>query len=137
MRTFNLPLTFVSFIVALCGLQTPAFASEVGWRELAEHPERFIGQTVELGPVYCGNNGDKPGYMCSTAGSLFVNPKMLATGLSKNKIDKNCGGLDWIEKSAFCRVKLRFIPTGFHTSTELEKPRTVIVIESDVATPSF
>jgi hypothetical protein len=114
-----------------------ADAGAVAWRDLANNPGRYIGKEVEILSAYCGNAGDDPGYVCSTDGALYVRPLTLAAGPAKAKLDDNCGGMDWIEKSAFCRVKLRFTPSGFHTNADYEPGKTVIVIETAEAVAAY
>ena len=87
-----------------------AGAGSVTWRDLAANPGRYIGKEVVIASAYCGNAGDDPGYVCSTDGPLYVRPLALADGPAKLKLDENCGGMDWVEKSAFCRVKTSLHP---------------------------
>ena len=132
--------SFVSVAAAAAVLAVgvdAAYAGAVAWRDLANNPGRYIGKDVEIISAYCGNAGDDPGYVCSTDGSLYVRPLALVDGVAKAKLDDNCGGMDWIEKSSFCRVKLRFTPSGFHTNTDYEPGKTVIVIETPQATIAF
>lgn len=114
-----------------------ADAGAVTWRDLASNPGRYIGKDVVIASAYCGNAGDDPGYVCSTDGPLYVRPLALADGAAKAKLDDACGGMDWVEKSSFCRVKLRFTPSGFHTNTDYEPGKTVIVIDAAKATIAF
>jgi hypothetical protein len=114
-----------------------ACAGAVAWRDLADNPGRYIGKDVEILSAYCGAAGDDPGYVCSTDGALYVRPLALAAGPAKAKLDDNCGGMDWVEKSAFCRVKLRFTPSGFHTNADYEPGKTAIVIETPQAVAAF
>ena len=112
-------------------------AGAVTWRDLAANPARYIGKEVVIASAYCGNAGDDPGYVCSTDGLLYVRPLALAEGPAKLKLDESCGGMDWVEKSAFCRVKLRFTPSGFHTNTDYEPGKTAIVIDAAEAAIAF
>jgi hypothetical protein len=121
-------------------LSVPALAEPTDWSELAAHPDLYIGQQVEIGAAYCasgGVNGDAPGYQCSTPGALYIVTPDIAPANAKQRVDENCGGLDVIERSAFCRATILFVPRSFKTSTELEPGKTVTVIETDGATLSF
>ena len=137
MRFFALLAAAGAALAVVLASGDRASASTVTWRDLATNPGRYVGQEVEIRSAYCGAAGDDPGYVCSTDGALYIRPLALAAGAGKAKIDENCGGIDWTEKSSFCRVKLRFVPSGFHTTTEYEPNKTVIVIETAEAAVSF
>lgn len=119
---------------------TPAVAEPTDWSELAAHPDRYVGQQVEIGAAYCaagGIDGAAPGYQCSTPGALYIETPDVAPANAKQRIDENCGGLDVIERSSFCRATILFVPRSFRSSTELEPGKTVTVISTDAATLSF
>ena len=137
MRFFALFAAAAAALVLALAMNDRASASTVTWRDLATTPGRYVGKEVEILSAYCGNAGDDPGYVCSTDGALYIRPLAFAAGAAKTKVDDNCGGIDWAEKSSFCRVKLRFAPSGFHTTTQYEPNKTVIVIETAEAVVSF
>jgi hypothetical protein len=133
---------FVLFAAAAATLVTlaandRASASTVTWRDLAAHPGRYVGKEVEIVSAYCGSAVDDPGFICSTDGALYIRPLDFAAGAAKTKVENTCGGVDWMEKSAFCRVKLRFTPSGFHKTTQYDPDKAAIVIETPQATVSF
>ena len=137
MRTSFVTVAAVTAVLAIGVGAACACAGAVAWRDLANNPGRYIGKDVEIVSAYCGNAGDDPGYVCSTDGSLYVRPLALVDGAAKAKLDDNCGGMDWIEKSPFCHVKLRFTPSGFHTNADYKPGKTVIVIETPQAAAAF
>lgn len=60
---------------------------------------------------YCaqgGVKGDIEGYQCSTEGDLYISTSEIKPDFAK--IEENCGGLDVVERSAFCRAKISFTP---------------------------
>jgi hypothetical protein len=111
--------------------------AQSGWRDLAAHPERYIGKEVAIHSAYCGSAGDKPGYECSTDGALYIHASALAPAAAKTKLDEECGGIDWLEKSPSCRVRIRFVPRSYHASTSIEDNKTVLEIETAEMIVSF
>src|SRR6267154_2311123 len=126
-------------VLSICAslVSLPGLAQEVSWRELAAHPDRYIGKQVEIRAAYCGNAGDNPGYQCSTDGALYILAKSLGPPRAKQKVDEDCGGMDVIERNASCRAHIRFIPNSYTTSTAYDEGKTVVVINTGDAALSF
>jgi hypothetical protein len=126
-------------LLALLLLPTAAFAGLMDWERLADDPESFIGKPVEvLG--YCaegGVTGDVDGYQCSTEGDLYIATPEIKPDFAIRKIEENCGGLDVVERSDFCRAKISFTPQSVSTSTTLEPGKTSTIISTDIATLRF
>jgi hypothetical protein len=121
--------------VAVCvSLPVPAMSADANLRDLAAHPQQYIAHEVDLGTVFCGNNGDQSAYMCSTSGNVFVDLAGLAQNKAKEKIDAECGGIDWTEKSPSCRFRLRFTPASFRVDAEIEQGKRSIVFTAPSAT---
>jgi len=120
-------------------LPSAAFAGIIDWEKLADDPDSYIGKPVEvLG--YCaegGVKGDVDGYQCSTEGDLYIAMPDIKPDSAKRKIEENCGGLDVVERSDFCRAKISFTPQAVSTSTELEAGKTITIISTDIATLKF
>ena len=131
-------MPFAMLLVALL-LPTAALAGVMDWEKLADDPESFIGKQVEvLG--YCaegGVKGDIDGYQCSTEGDLYIVTPEIKPDFAMRKIEENCGGLDVVERSDFCRARISFTPRSVATSTELEQGKTITVISTDIATLKF
>ncbi len=129
------------FAVLLAALLLPSVAAAgiIDWEKLADDPDSYIGKSVEvLG--YCaegGVNGDAEGYQCSTEGDLYIATPEIKPDFAKKKVEENCGGMDVIERSSFCRAKISFTPQSVSTSTTLEPGKTVTVISTDIATLKF
>ena len=77
------------------------------------------------------------GYQCSTEGDLYISMTDIEPDFAKRKIEENCGGLDVVERSDFCRAKISFTPRSISTSKELEAGKTITVISTDIATLKF
>jgi hypothetical protein len=128
--------------VLLCDLAiscTGAAAASVDWSKLAANPAGYVGTQVEVS-AYCasgGVNGDAPGYECATQGPVYIEVPDLSPASAKKKLDDNCGGMDVIERSSFCRATISFVPRSYTTSTELEPGKTVTVINTDAASLKF
>jgi len=123
--------------VLLAALLRPSAAAAgiMDWEKLADDPDSYIGKPVEvLG--YCAQ-GDADGYQCSTEGDLYIVTPDIKPEFAKKKIEENCGGMDVIERSSFCRAKISFTPQSVSTSTTLEPGKTVTVISADIATLKF
>ncbi len=116
-----------------------ALAGLMDWEKLADDPDSYIGKPVEvLG--YCaqgGVKGDAEGYQCSTEGDLYIATPEIKPDFAKRKIEENCGGMDVIERSSFCRAKISFTPQSVSTSTTLEPGKTITIISTDIATLKF
>jgi hypothetical protein len=122
-------------MVAVCAiLPVPAMSADANLRDLVAHPQQYVGHEVDLGVVFCGNNGDQSAYMCSTAGSVFVSLANLAPNKTKEKIDAECGGIDWTEKSPSCRFRLRFTPASFRIDAEIEQGKHSVIFTASTAT---
>jgi hypothetical protein len=131
----------LAWIVAVVAALLPhaASATLMDWERLADDPDSYIGKPVEvLG--YCaqgGVKGDSEGYQCSTEGDLYISTQEIKPDSAKRKIEENCGGLDVVERSDFCRAKISFTPRSVSKSTTLEPGKTVTVISADIATLKF
>jgi hypothetical protein len=122
-------------MVAVCAcLPVPAMSADGNLRDLVAHPQQYVGHQVDLGMVFCGNNGDQSAYMCSTAGAVFVSLAGLAQNKVKAKIDAECGGIDWTEKSPSCRFRLRFTPASFRLDAEIEQGKRSVIFTAPSAT---
>jgi hypothetical protein len=140
MRRFDILGSLLLALGVALLVSAPAVAKSIDWSELAKHPDRYVGQTVEVAGAYCasgGVNGDAEGYQCSTAGALYIEASDVGPSSAKQKVDEDCGGMDVIERSSFCRATISFVPQSFTTSTELEPGKTVTVIETDAAELKF
>jgi hypothetical protein len=127
-------------LVLVCGvlaalLPFAARAALLDWDELAEDPESYIGKPVEV-MGYCAEEGDA-GYRCSTDGDLYIVTPDIKPDFAKKKIAENCGELDVIERSDFCRAKIGFTPRSVSTAKDLEPDKTITVIATDIATLKF
>ena len=121
-------------IVAVCAsLPVPAMSADANLRDLAAHPQQYIGREIDLGTVFCGNNGDQSAYMCSTSGAVFVSLGNLAQNKVKEKIDAECGGIDWTEKSPSCRFHLRFTPVSFRIDGDIDPGKRSVVFTAPSA----
>ncbi len=116
-------------------LPSAAAAGLMGWQKLAGDPDSYIGKQVEV-VGYCAQ-GDADGYQCSTEGDLYIVTPDIKPDFAKKKIEENCGGMDVIERSSFCRARISFTPESVSTSTTLEPGKTVTVISADIATLRF
>ena len=127
-----------AFLAALL-LPSVGAAGIMDWEKLADDPESYIGKPVEvLG--YCaqvGVKGDVDGYQCSTEGDLYISTPEIKPDFAKRKIEENCGGLDVVERSSFCRAKMSFTPESVSASTTLEPGKTITIISTDIATLKF
>jgi len=126
-----------ALLVAL--LPSVAVAGIMDWEKLADDPDSHIGKPVEV-IGYCaegGVKGDVDGYQCSTEGDLYISTPDIKPDFAKGKIEENCGGLDVVERSSFCRAKISFTPQSVSTSTELEAGKTITIISTDIATLKF
>jgi hypothetical protein len=108
-------------------------AEPVGWRELAAHPERYVGRPIEIAAAYCSGGASQPLFQCSTAGSVYIEVKAIGPASARQKVDAECGGIDVVERSPFCRARIRFTPRGFHIATDLEPKQRITVFETDSA----
>ena len=127
-----------ALLVALL-LPSVAVAGIMDWERLADDPESYIDKPVEV-IGYCaegGVKGDVDGYQCSTEGDLYISMTDIEPDFAKRKIEENCGGLDVVERSDFCRAKISFTPRSISTSKELEAGKTITVISTDIATLKF
>jgi hypothetical protein len=130
----------LAVLIAASAVLVPlsARAGIMDWEKLADDPDA-IGKPVEvLG--YCaegGVKGDTEGYQCSTEGDLYIAMPDIKPDFAKRKIEENCGGMDVIERSSFCRAKISFMPQSVSTATELEPSKTITVISTDIATLKF
>jgi hypothetical protein len=84
-----------------------------------------------------GVKRDLDGYQCSTEGDLYISTPEIKPDFPIKKIEENCGGLDVVERSEFCRVKISFTPQSVSTSTRLEPGKTITIISTEIATLKF
>jgi hypothetical protein len=125
-------------LLAALLLPSAAVAGIMDWEKLADDPESYIGKPVEV-IGYCaeGGVGDVDGYQCSTEGDLYIATPEIKPDFAKRKIEENCGGLDVVERSSFCRARISFTPQSVSTSTTLEAGKTITIISTDIATLKF
>jgi hypothetical protein len=105
----------------------------ITWSELAGDPGRYMGQQLEIAAAYCvqgGISGTGAGYQCSTDGDVYIAARTLSPASAKNKVDASCGGLDLIERSSFCRARVRFTPSSFEKSNDIDPPKTVLLVNT-------
>jgi len=130
----------VALLVSGLSLLPPAaIAGPVDWHDLAANPENYLGKEIEVAG-YCaqgGAKGDVLGYECATEGTVYIDARGVEPDAAKQKVDKNCGGMDVIERSSFCRATLRFTPHSFTTSTTIEPDKSITVFNADKAELSF
>ena len=127
--------TAILTVVVCASLPVPAMSADANLRDLVAHPQQYVGHEVDLGVVFCGNNGDQSAYMCSTAGAVFVSLRLIsAPNKAKEKIDAECGGIDWTEKSPSCRFRLRFTPASFRIDAEIEQGKQSVIFTARSAT---
>jgi hypothetical protein len=134
----SVPIGVAALLGALL-LPTAALADLMDWEKLADDPESFIDKPVEV-IGYCaegGVKGDVDGYQCSTDGDVYISTPEIKPDSAVRKIEENCGGLDVVERSDFCRAKISFTPQSVFTSTTLEPGKTITVISTDIATLKF
>jgi hypothetical protein len=132
-------LTRIAALLGALLLPAAALADLIDWERLADDPESFIDKPVEV-IGYCaegGVKGDVDGYQCSTDGDLYISTPEIKPDFARRKIEENCGGLDVVERSDFCRVKISFTPEAVSTSTKLEPGKTITIISTDIATLKF
>jgi hypothetical protein len=127
-------------VLALLALASTAVAQpapqRVGWRELAANPSRYVGKTIEIAAVYCASD-EKGGFDCSTDGPVHIAAASIGPERARRKIDAECGGLDVIEHSAFCRARMRLTPTSFRIGTEPETSKTITILATGTAELAF
>ena len=122
-------------LLAVLLLPSAAGAGAMNWEKFADDPDSYIGKPVQvLG--YCAQD-DADGYQCSTEGDLYIVAADIKPEFAKKKIEENCGGMDVIERSSFCRAMISFTPKSVSTSTTLEPGKTVTVISADIAMLKF
>jgi hypothetical protein len=105
----------------------------ITWSELAADPGRYMGQQLEIAAAYCtqgGASGTGPGYQCSTDGDVYIATLALLPASAKEKVDANCGGMDFIERSSFCRARIRFTPSSFGKSNDIDPPKSVLLVNT-------
>ena len=131
MRIFaTLALTVLTMAAAVA--QTGP-VKRITWNELAADPGRYMGQQIEIAAAYCtqgGASGDGPGYQCSTDGDVYIAASSLSPAGAKKKVDESCGGIDLIERSSFCRARVRFTPSSFGKSIDIDPPKTVLLVNT-------
>ena len=117
-----LPSLRHTVLLAALVLPSAAGAGIMDWEKLADDPDSYIGKPIEvLG--YCAQ-GDAGFYQCSTEGDLYILTPDIKPDFAKKKIEENCGGMDVIERSSFCRAKISFTPESVSTSTTIEQGKT-------------
>jgi hypothetical protein len=131
MRIYTtLALTILTMAAAMA--QTGP-VQRITWSELAADPGRYMGQQIEIAAAYCtqgGASGAGSGYQCSTDGDVYIAARALSPASAKNKVDESCGGIDLIERSSFCRVRIRFTPSSFGKSNDINPPKTVLLVNT-------
>jgi hypothetical protein len=131
----RLALIFTLLLIPAAAMAQPV--EQVTWRDLAANPQRYIGHRVELAAAYCSDYW-QPGFRCSTDGAVYVEASALTPDSERTKVDDQCGGLDVIERSSFCRARIRFIPRSFRTTTDFEgEKKSVQVFVTDTVDLSF
>jgi hypothetical protein len=139
-RTHRLRRRLAILLVSGAALFAPAaFAAPVDWHDLAANPQNYLGKEIEIAG-YCaqgGAKGDVLGYECATEGTVYIDARMVEPDDAKQKVDANCGGMDVIERSSFCRVTIRLTPHSYTSSSTIEEGKTVTVFNADKAELSF
>ena len=132
-RTFATLVFTISTMIAAVAHAEPV--TRITWRELAAHPDRYVGREIEIAAGYCtqaGIFGAGRGYNCSTDGDVYIAARELLPASEKKKVNASCGGLDLIERSSFCLARVRFTPTSFRKSHDIDPPKAVILINTEV-----
>jgi hypothetical protein len=105
----------------------------ITWGELAAEPGRYMGQQLEIAAAYCAASdasGAGSGYQCVTDGEVYIAARALSPASAKKKVDANCGAIDLIERSSFCRVRIRFTPGSFGYSSDIDPPKSVLLVNT-------
>ena len=111
-----------------------AGADPMDLEDLANHPQKALGVTVEL-DGFCvkgGRAGDVLGYECTTDAGVYVNADEIEPEAVKEKL-ADCG----VSKNDACRVTVEFEPHSFTTSGVIEPGRSIVVFNSETAKVSF
>ncbi|MEZ5874901.1 MAG: hypothetical protein R3D30_08740 [Hyphomicrobiales bacterium] len=117
---------------ALCA---PALAEPLDLKDLAAHPENYLGQEVEL-EGFCvkgGRSGDVLGYECITDDGVYVDAGDIAPDSAKQKLADICG----VKHSDDCRATIRFSPRSYTTSAVIEPGKDVVVFNADKVDVTF
>ena len=129
----------VSAGISAALLPLAAVAAIMDWEKFADDPGSYIDKPVEV-IGYCaqgGLKGDVDGYQCSTEGDLYISTPEIKPDFAKRKIEENCGGLDVVERSSFCRAKISFTPLSYRPRPSLKRARPITIISTDIATLKF
>jgi hypothetical protein len=112
-------------------LSPAAFAGATDLQELAQKPENYLGQEVEIESVCVkgGRKGDVIGYECTTAEGIYVDTHDIEPETAKGKLSGNCDGDS-------CRVTIRFVPHSYTTSAVVEPGKDVTIFNANKATVS-
>ena len=109
-----------------------AFAEPTDMKDLAENPQDFLGQEVEM-EGYCvkgGRSGDVLGYECTSEDGVYVDAGDIEPEEVKKKLSGECAG-------ASCRAIVRFVPHSYTTSAAIEPDKSVVVFNAEKAKVSF
>jgi hypothetical protein len=126
-------------VLAALLLSPAAFAEATDLQDLANNPQDYLGQEVEIAG-YClkgGVKGDVVGYECTTDGTVYVTADAIEPETAEKAIGENCDASGVTGRSADCRATLRFVPHSYTTSAVIEPDKSIIVINADKATVSF
>jgi hypothetical protein len=116
-----------------------ANAGPVDWHDLADKPTDYLNKEIEVSG-YCtkgGTKGDVLGYECATEGPVYIDARQVEPDDAAKKVDDNCGAMDVIERSSFCKVTVKLTPHSFTTSNTIEEGKSVTVFNADKAELSF
>ncbi len=127
----------LSMAAGLCGLVAASGnAHATDWRLVLAHPDRYVGDKIELSPAFCGGGGPAgadPGLtQCSVGkGDLFVQSRRVAPTRQGTRMGKECGGLDVFEQSSFCRFKVTLVPKSFGLDSKLDDKKKVLLLDAE------
>ena len=119
-------------IAGLAFAATAACAEPSDMKELAENPQNFLGQDVEMkgACVKGGRAGDVLGYECTTTTGVYVQVDDIEPEEAKEKLAGDCA-------DGSCEVTVQFVPHSYTTSAVIEPDKSVVIYNTEKAKVSF
>jgi hypothetical protein len=118
--------------VMVGGVVPAALAEPADLKSLAEKPQDFLGQQVEM-EGYCvknGRSGDVLGYECTTEEGVYVDARDIEPESAKEKLAGDCAG-------GSCKANIEFVPHSYSTSAGIEAGKTITVFNAKTAKVRF